>query len=340
MRLWQHHLDKTNIQLPQSAAVMGAQMCAWEQGPQAELPSIRTRLPAMSERVWNPGSNKIFTDFSRRSSACDAVLDRLLSPLVVSAAGLIDPASDQAFDDPITVTLSAAPRGAIRFTLDGSEPTLQSPLYEDPFAVTSTHAKPVGVAYYSGIKRHITTVNAATVKARLFGPDDQPIGGVQAKQYTHLVPRARYRVYESQRLRSPETGHYQEMPDTNPLAPIRTGLWPHLVAGLPMDNHPLLTVPMGSAIVTEGTIRIPADGKYTFALNRGAGQVFIADKLIVDTVKEWNQPLVLKAGEHPIRVGYFFSSPFEKGRQTLTYTTAGGEGPHPVEDLLVPLTSR
>jgi hypothetical protein len=49
---------------------------------------------------------------------------------------------------------------------------------------------------------------------------------------------------------------------------------------------------------------------------------------------------VLKAGEHPIRVGYFFSSPFDKGRQTLTYTTAGSEGPHPVEDLLVPLTSR
>ena len=338
MRLWQHHIDNTNIQLPRTVPLLGAQMCAWEQGPRAELPSIRRRLAAMSERLWNPDSRKSFADFDRRGKVCDRLLDRLLSPVSVSVEGLIGPARDQAFSERITVKLDASPRGVIHFTLDGGEPTLQSPVYDRPVVVTSKDARRTGIAYYSGIKRYITSVNAVTIKARLFGPDKEPIGGVKVKQYTQMVARARYRVYESQRLRAPETGHYRQMPDTSRLEPIRSGFWPHLVAGLPMDNHPLLTVPMGSAIVSEGKLRIPADGKYTFTLNRGAGQVFIAEKLVADTLKKLNEPTVLKAGEHLIRVGYFFSSAFEKGRQTLTYTTAGGGEPCPVADLLVPMS--
>ncbi len=237
------------------------------------------------------------------------------------------------------MTLEAAPRGTIHYTLDGSEPTLESPVVDRPLTVTAKHAKRTGVAYYSGIKRHITSVDAVTITARLFGHDKKPIGRVKAKQYTHMVPKARYRVYGSQRLRSPESGHYREMPDTSRLEPIRTGFWPHLVAGLPMDNHPLLTVPMGSAIVSEGKIHVPAAGEYTFALNHGAGRVFVDGKLIVDTVKKISTPAVLKEGEYPIRVGYFFGSPFEKGRQTLTYTTGGEGQAHPVADLLIPLCS-
>jgi hexosaminidase len=43
----------TPIQLEKSALVKGAEMCAWEQAGKTEFPSLRKRLPAMNERIWN-----------------------------------------------------------------------------------------------------------------------------------------------------------------------------------------------------------------------------------------------------------------------------------------------
>ena len=338
MRLWQHHIDKTNLQLPEGDDVIGAQMCAWEQHSDAELPSTRGRLPAMIERIWNPSLERDFADFDRRFKACDRLLDQLLSPVAAKAEGLIGPSRDKTFHKAMQLTLQSAPEGTIRYTLDGSEPAPDSPAYGGSLTITSENATKTGVAYYSGIKRHITSADMVTIKARLYGEDDRPIGDVMKAQFTHITPKVRYHVYPSQRLYSAEAGHYQRMPDTHRMKPIRTGYWPGPVAGLPMDNHPLLTVPMGSAVETEGTIKNPSEMKYTFALNRGFGQVFINGKLILDTVQGVNTPVVLKAGEHSIRVGYFFPSAFEKGRQTLTYTTSDKAEPCPVADLLVPLS--
>ena len=58
--------------------VLGAQLCSWEQGEGGELPSLRDRLPAMSERIWNPTAGKKFADFARRFKATDAALEQLL----------------------------------------------------------------------------------------------------------------------------------------------------------------------------------------------------------------------------------------------------------------------
>jgi hexosaminidase len=58
--------------------VLGAQMCAWEQVQELELPSLRHRLPAMSERIWNPAAGRTFADFSERLRAADTALSRLL----------------------------------------------------------------------------------------------------------------------------------------------------------------------------------------------------------------------------------------------------------------------
>ena len=68
----------TPIQLPSDAPVRGAQLCAWEQPDEVEIPSIRKRLAAMSERLWNPDANRDFEDFAARLSATDASLTKLL----------------------------------------------------------------------------------------------------------------------------------------------------------------------------------------------------------------------------------------------------------------------
>lgn len=69
--------DKGTIVQP-SPLVIGAQMCAWEQPQTAEIPSLRGRLPAMSERLWNPGAGKDFSNFEGRFQATDAIFTKLL----------------------------------------------------------------------------------------------------------------------------------------------------------------------------------------------------------------------------------------------------------------------
>ena len=66
------------IQLAPSAAVQGAMLCAWEQSEARELPSLRQRLTAFSERVWAPRYRAAAAEFAARAARTDAVLERLL----------------------------------------------------------------------------------------------------------------------------------------------------------------------------------------------------------------------------------------------------------------------
>jgi len=75
---WNVYLVKDKT-LPPTDKMIGAQICCWEQGGEIQVPSLRPRLPAMCERVWNPDAGKTFEDFAGRLKATDRVLDRLLS---------------------------------------------------------------------------------------------------------------------------------------------------------------------------------------------------------------------------------------------------------------------
>lgn len=65
--------------VPPTNRILGAQMCAWEQSEAQELPSLRGRLPAMAERIWNPTAGKSFDDFQKRFEATDRILEALVT---------------------------------------------------------------------------------------------------------------------------------------------------------------------------------------------------------------------------------------------------------------------
>lgn len=79
---WHHFIDGfpafNGIQLGPEAKVKGAIMCAWEQPAELELPSLRRRLPAMAERVWNASYRGPFAEFAGRLDNSDSLLTRLL----------------------------------------------------------------------------------------------------------------------------------------------------------------------------------------------------------------------------------------------------------------------
>ncbi len=72
---------KKPIEVPPQSDVIGAQMCTWGQQSPEELPSLRDRLAAMAERVWNPASGKGYSDFAARLERTDMGLSKFLYSL-------------------------------------------------------------------------------------------------------------------------------------------------------------------------------------------------------------------------------------------------------------------
>jgi len=117
--------------------VIGSQMCAWEQPQELEIASLRGRLPAMAERIWNPEADQSYDTFKIRFAATDAILEKLIHAIHFKCEGLSN-AEDRIFDKSMTLTMTADVPGTIRYTLDGKEPTAQSPAYTAPVTIEKT----------------------------------------------------------------------------------------------------------------------------------------------------------------------------------------------------------
>ena len=58
---------------------------AWEQSADNEIPSLRWRLPAMCERIYNPDSGRTYADYAKRFERTDCLLDTLFCPVRVDS---------------------------------------------------------------------------------------------------------------------------------------------------------------------------------------------------------------------------------------------------------------
>jgi hexosaminidase len=76
---WQRAPSYTPIQLEPTPQVIGAMMCAWGQPQEKELPSLRQRLAAMSERAWHGGlePERPFAWFEDAVAHTDAELETI-----------------------------------------------------------------------------------------------------------------------------------------------------------------------------------------------------------------------------------------------------------------------
>ncbi len=66
------------IQIEESPLVIGAQMCAWNQAEESEIPSLRKRLPAFQERIWNTNEKITFDQFMIQLEETDKRLSLLI----------------------------------------------------------------------------------------------------------------------------------------------------------------------------------------------------------------------------------------------------------------------
>ena len=172
----------------------------------------------------------------------------------------------------------------IRYTLDGSEPTAESPRFTNAFELRED----------------------TVVKARQFWDDGRQMSETATAVFTRTQPRPAVEVSQVAPgviCRHFEQ-HVQKVPDFATMTPV----WTRTVDAfdLPEDVRDI-----HFALEFQGYIEVPRDGVYTFQTQSDDGTLlWIGDTLIVDndgvhyTAVE-SGTIALAAGLHPIRLGYF-----------------------------------
>ena len=171
----------------------------------------------------------------------------------------------------------------VRYTTDGSAPSMSSPLAKGPIRLTAS----------------------AVVAARCFR-DGEPVSGPVEAKFTKVAPRPaqklgalapgiRYAYFE---------GDWDRLPDFSALKPAKEDTLANFsFAPRSQVEH--------FGFEYTGYIRVPADGVYTFFTDSDDGsRLYIGDTLVVNNdglhgMREAKGVIALAAGLHPIRVTFF-----------------------------------
>lgn len=176
----------------------------------------------------------------------------------------------------------------LRYTLDGSNPTWNSPRYTAPFLIDQTTTVKVCIFDASG-QYHSDVVEKTYRKVK-------PLEALSLKK-TRLKNGLKYRYYE---LENPKS-----MPTFSQLKPVKSGTTNSLdveaLAGR-IDHY---------GIQFEGLLEVPMDGIYTFYTHSDDGSnLYIHGQAVVDNdgsheARTRYGAVALKKGLHPVRIDYF-----------------------------------
>lgn len=198
------------------------------------------------------------------------------------------------FVDSLDVAARPAEEGeTLRYTTDGTTPTVDSPLYEEPFSID----------------------RALTFKVRRF--NDRGHGTATATQSYRPIPAGqgfRYQVYD---------GRWIRMPDFSELTPVFSSV----ATDLRVEQRQLQRDHW--AMVFEGNLSVEKQGQYTFYLNSDDGsKLFIDDQLVIDndgdhSLLELSGATELTPGLHRLRIEFFEA----EGEAILELDMAGPDLP-------------
>jgi hypothetical protein len=210
-------------------------------------------------------------------------LEYCLEPDVVPTDGI----PDGVFVGETEIVLTCAVKDTrIRYTLDGTEPTPESALYEGPIRI-----------------RENCTLHARAFRTK--GGETVPIGR------TAVIKRTQTQFLEAVAVKNAENGldytyfegDWSALPDFSNLQPVRTGTCGRFV----MQPHREDSFAFRFA----GFIRVETDGIYSFhTISDDGSRLWVGDRLVVDNdglhaPEQKAGQIALKAGFHPITVAMF-----------------------------------
>jgi alpha-L-fucosidase len=183
-----------------------------------------------------------------------------------------------------TVTMtSRSPGLEIRYTTDGTAPTMASPLYKEPFKVRTSVAVKAR-SFYRG--KPVSTVTE-------IGVSKVPPGSSSAAK--GLVQGLKYEYYE---------GSWDSIPDFSRLQPAAQGITDDIDLNFRKR-------PEHFGAVFSGYISIPSTAVYTFDLSSDDGsRLLIDDQIVADNdglhgTVEKRGFIALQEGAHKLRILYF-----------------------------------
>jgi alpha-L-fucosidase len=171
----------------------------------------------------------------------------------------------------------------IRYTRDGSTPSVNSALAQGPIRLAET----------------------AVISARCFR-DGKPGSEAAKATFTKVTPSPAVKVDKIKKgiQYAYYEGDWDRLPDFKNLQPLKTGVLPNF------DFSPRQEVERFGFAYT-GFIRVPETGVYIFFTSSDDGsRLYIGDSLVVDNdglhgMRETRGVIALAAGLHPIRVAFF-----------------------------------
>lgn len=178
----------------------------------------------------------------------------------------------------------------LRYTLDGSNPTKDSLIYQNAFQIDKT----------------------TTIKAQIFRKG-QAVSGVIEKTYRKVPPRPALKETKGKPglTFSYYHGKWERLPDFKALTPKARGI-------VETFHTSPKTQKEYFAFQFKGFIMVPETGLYTFSVSSDDGsRLFIGDQVVVDNdglhgPTEVMGQIILEKGSHPIRADFFQASGGEK----------------------------
>ena len=217
-------------------------------------------------------------------------------------APIIEPLNPQFIDQQTISLKNLVYEATIRYTLDGSEPDQNSPIYEGPFDIDQT----------------------VVLKARSFGKNGnasrtakatfQKLTWTPPASISDVAPGLQYAYFE---------GQWQQVPDMKSLQPMKTGIANHInvaAFGARPDHW---------AGYLEGYINIEEEAIYTFHLRSDDGAIlYIGDQEIVNndgshSAQTKSGMIALRKGMHPFRLDYF--EDYDSETLTVSYESTTTE---------------
>ena len=293
----------------QASHILGAQGNVWTEylkTPDRVEWMVFPRMLAMAEVTWSPASARDWVGFVARLPGALAALDRMgVNYRPPNVIGLERDRLTLA-DTAIVTLTSPLPDGVIRYTLDGSAPTAESPVYAGPLVLTvDTIGTVVTAAVFLPSGKSSPPRRARVSRTTLRPPGRVPSRG--------LKPGLRVAYYPASftDARAVPTG-----------APAR-------VATVAAVGLPGFQRPETYGLMFTGYLRVERAGLYTLALNSDDGSVLeIGGRVVVDndgwhSEAERTGMVALAAGIHPITVRYVQGS----GGSALSATIAFEDEP-------------
>lgn len=267
--------------------VLGAQGNVWtEYMPTSNLVEYRSipRMTALSEVLWSPEDARDEAGFvDRLQFFIKWLTDKDYNFHIPTPQGIFD---EMIFIDSTRVELTNEwPFAEIHYTLDDSEPTVNSAIYSEPLTISESTVLKSSVFLVDG--RHGLIKTARFEKAtpkQAFDIDSRRLeSGLKYKYYESAI----HSVKEIKKLNAKSSGILKQI-------------------GLPEEHRTAVF-----AAQFDGYFYAPQTQVYTFALQSDDGsQLYIGNELVVDhdgphgpSVK-YGQ-VALKQGYYPISVSYF-----------------------------------